>query len=373
MYYLDNTCYMMFFDKTIIGNGSHGIVRKSDSNAIKYYNWKYRFHHEALVTNMLDSKYIIEFSRIDYIGLTTQMDLYNMDLVKYIRDDDIFANRYTKEGIEERKSIIIDIFKGLSVIHSAGLVHSDLSYGNILLKRVNGKLQVTICDLGLATISDINTLKHTTYSVESPDKIITPAHDYFAVGVLLYSMWKPTIIDMEHIPDLDDIKLIPEDFRDLAVNLMSNDPNRRSLAASKYIQQNDIKLTLEVSSESKCVDKISDKNETVSDKNDMINDMISATVKDIINSKDARLLDDKVSDRMKQAILKVQQHFDDDIYYVIAALYLILSMNDIVFNYKRQLKNIGKYNNIKIVEKHIQDIIMKPDIVKMFVQYYMSS
>src|SRR5579871_3416123 len=94
-----------------IGKGSCGDIYQLGDNAIKDFgNDDMYFHYEVLINSLLpDSKHLVKCRNSDFKKNTFEMDLYDMNLEKYILDDN--KEIYTSEGIKERESIIKDIFE----------------------------------------------------------------------------------------------------------------------------------------------------------------------------------------------------------------------------------------------------------------------
>ncbi|KAG9302572.1 hypothetical protein G9A89_007276 [Geosiphon pyriformis] len=115
-----------------IARGGFGIISKAtymdgliDTNAIK--------HHGSL-----------EYERWEGDEEGTEVAL------KIITNsEEIFKELNIQRTIEVQNGIARDIAKGLSKIHSSGLVHCDLHSGNILKYSSKGRKTVNIGDLGL--------------------------------------------------------------------------------------------------------------------------------------------------------------------------------------------------------------------------------
>ena len=75
----------------------------------------------------------------------------DLDLQKLIKKD---ANLNITE--EHIKVLVFNLLSALKYIHEAGIVHRDLKPANIL---VNGNCNVKICDFGLSTVLNKESLK----------------------------------------------------------------------------------------------------------------------------------------------------------------------------------------------------------------------
>lgn len=93
-----------------------------------------------------------------------------------------------------------DAFEGLHYLHELGIVHRDLSPGNILLRKRGGRMRAKISDLGYAkSLDDFARTTHTggggpvifgTPGFVSPSRLsgeeATPADDVYGAAVVVY-------------------------------------------------------------------------------------------------------------------------------------------------------------------------------------------
>ncbi len=144
--------------------------------------------------------------------------------------------------------LALSVATALSAIHSAGIIHRDLTPSNVLLSPVGPK----VIDFGLARSSNVLTnISHVgaqpigTPGYMAPEQIldepVTPAVDVFAWGsIVIYagtgrSAWGdgPTEAVLYRIihdePRLDGI---PDDLRELVAQAMCKDPAQRPSADS---------------------------------------------------------------------------------------------------------------------------------------------
>lgn len=92
-----------------------------------------------------------------------------------------------------------DIAGGMSLLHDAGIMHSDLSANNVLLKAAANSRRFTaaVSDFGLSRICNDTDGKHTqtvgTVTHQPPELLmegmLTPAADTYAFGVLLWTLY----------------------------------------------------------------------------------------------------------------------------------------------------------------------------------------
>lgn len=113
-------------------------------------------------------------------------------------------NRYLKKtgrpvGQNEARHIMTQVVKGVLYLHSHGIIHRDLSLGNILLTR---EMDAKIGDFGLAARLTMPNEKHYTMcgtpNYISPEIATRGPHglesDVWSLGCMLYTLiWKSSI------------------------------------------------------------------------------------------------------------------------------------------------------------------------------------
>jgi len=96
--------------------------------------------------------------------------------------------------------LTIDVLRGLSAVHAAGVVHRDLKPENVLMDLVvdqvtQGRRVPKLTDFGISTIASAGRRSHRTGAIGTPeymapeligDGVPSRASDIYAVGVMLY-------------------------------------------------------------------------------------------------------------------------------------------------------------------------------------------
>lgn len=141
--------------RTLIGEGSYATVSKyKDDYYNKYYAIKtakkdlkdeelQRFKIEYETLNKFSSPYIIEVYK--YIEDKNEYIMEYMDINLY----DYIQKNNNKLSKSKRKKIILQILKGMKVIHSKKLLHRDINPDNILIKYYEDVKIIKIADFGL--------------------------------------------------------------------------------------------------------------------------------------------------------------------------------------------------------------------------------
>jgi serine/threonine protein kinase len=153
------------------------------------------------------------------------MDLYDGDLLDFIENYEITESLIIQFGIE--------ILKGLSYLHSQGMIHGDLKLENIFYLK-NG-MTLKIGDFGtniskkyefygsLLNIAPELILKHSEHNEKS---------DIFSFGGILWRMMNSSdtilyISSMKENIAFEDESKFSKELRELVINLLSFDPNNR--------------------------------------------------------------------------------------------------------------------------------------------------
>jgi serine/threonine-protein kinase len=109
-----------------------------------------RFQQEARV-----------LARIDHPNIVTLYDLGETDLgdpyivMEYIRGASLASVLKAKKRLDATRAVglLLQIARGLSTVHEAGVIHRDLKPSNVLVVRINeGQVRLKIADFGLAKV-----------------------------------------------------------------------------------------------------------------------------------------------------------------------------------------------------------------------------
>lgn len=140
-----------------------------------------RFKQEYEVLRSLHSPYIVEVYA--YNEAKNEYTMEYMDESIY----DFIQKQNCKLSLSSRKAIISQICRGLSYIHSKGLLHRDISPTNVFVKHYNDIDVVKIGDFGLVKIPNSNLT-----SIQSELKGSLNDPDLIHVGFSNYEMCHET-------------------------------------------------------------------------------------------------------------------------------------------------------------------------------------
>lgn len=140
-----------------------------------------RFNQEFEVLKSLKSPYVVEVYSYDDTNNQYTMECMDESIYKYI------SRENAKLRLSDRKKIIAQIGKGLSYIHSKGLLHRDISLTNVFIKHYDDIDVVQFGDFGLVKIAE-----STLTSLQSELKGSLNDPDLINVGFGNYDMCHET-------------------------------------------------------------------------------------------------------------------------------------------------------------------------------------
>ena len=107
-----------------------------------------RFKQEFDVLKSLQSPYVVTVYSYNDSQNEYTMEYMDESIYEYIR------RKNATLSLADRKSIIAQVCKGLSYIHSKGLLHRDISLTNVFIKHYEDVDVVKIGDFGLVKLPD---------------------------------------------------------------------------------------------------------------------------------------------------------------------------------------------------------------------------
>jgi serine/threonine protein kinase len=237
----------------IIGNGSYGIVMRGRDKAannslvaIKRIN-KEIFDELILAKRILrEIKLLAHFHDANIIGLRNILtpkteDFHSFFIVMDIMDTDLRAVLRSGQKLSDAhiQFFIYQALRALKVIHSAGVVHRDITPANIL---VNTNCDLKICDFGLAKEESDDGQDMTDYVTmrwyRAPELVMEHRHytgkiDVWGIGCILGELFgsKPLCQGKDRVLQLDKI-----------IELVGTPPEEEidqigSAAARRYIKR----------------------------------------------------------------------------------------------------------------------------------------
>ena len=152
-----------------------------------------RFAREADIMTAIDHPNVV---KIREVSLAATLPFIAMD---YVEGGDL-RSLLKKRGCLDIPTTIrlgLQMTEALNAIHPVGIIHRDIKPGNILYRTLtNGELHFLLTDFGIARLQDQTNFTKTgqslmTYEYASPEqfdnpKAVTPATDYYSLGVVLY-------------------------------------------------------------------------------------------------------------------------------------------------------------------------------------------
>jgi serine/threonine protein kinase len=348
-----------------VGKGSDGEVFVDGKIAQKKFDDMDGLVTEMLINSILPKhNNLVLFNRVDINGMSADMEAYGCDLNDFIESKLHSDVKFTKIGINQREQILIGILTGLDSIHSMELVHNDLTARNILLSFSSSEqsIRVGICDFGRTRIAGIRNGYTTSFSVASNDKIVTQAHDMFAVGILLYYMYKWN--DDVNAPTRDEIlqntKDIPDKHLEIIINLTSPKAKDRLTSKQVLTKYFDIELEGDFINIKPPKAKLQHIDSDILEHIQVVR-KVSGIQSDIIET--IYLLY-----KTNQCIVNRNNRKYSDKEYYAAFIYLISTL--LHYGKEFEIDEICRDLNIPLIDNNIiLEIINKPDIIQTFIKY----
>ncbi|MCP4695392.1 MAG: SUMF1/EgtB/PvdO family nonheme iron enzyme [Gammaproteobacteria bacterium] len=238
--------------ESLLGAGGMGVVflcfypLKKKRVAVKCL-WEKRENadEEAAIMQKVAGKYVPEIIDYDYSG--SERAYFVSEYVEGAIDGAAWLKKHGKLSLEEGLEVGAQIAEALLLAHEKNIVHLDLKPANILLKRVEGRIEVKVIDFGLSKVAnslqeEAITRQQTrlglsvfgqgimgTLEYAPPEQLGYGAEygepdaksDVFSFGTTLYHLLtgqSPRIPDPRKLPDLrelqylilDCVELVPE-------------------------------------------------------------------------------------------------------------------------------------------------------------------
>ena len=144
------SCIAKRIHDILLGQGREERVSLEDKRAA--YE---KFRHECVLLSRMRHPNVVQFMGVHYgqqreygRELTLIMESLPMDLEECL-------SRYRNLELSIKVSVLLDVCQGLLHLHAHGIVHRDLTAGNVLLTT---SLQAKIADLGVSKILDVHPL-----------------------------------------------------------------------------------------------------------------------------------------------------------------------------------------------------------------------
>ena len=216
------------------------VLRDNPLHAVGDPDGRRRFRHELAALRRVRGPHLVEV-------LDADVDAAQPYLVtRFVpgrRLDELVAETGPLQG-EALRQLARGVADALTTLHAAGVVHRDLTPGNVLV--LDGSPQVI--DLGLATAADVTALTRTGLVVGTPGYLapeqvtggaVTAAADVHAWGATValagtgrppYGTGRPEAVLYRIVHDEPDLDGLPADLAGLVEAAMNRDPARRPSA-----------------------------------------------------------------------------------------------------------------------------------------------
>ncbi len=191
------------------------------------------------------------------------------------REPVVYDKRFTAERLERLQNALAQLAVGLNALHKANKLHSDIKPSNVIVTR---DARVVLLDFGLVVEMEREKKTRKSKLIQgtphymSPEQAnadrLTPASDWYAVGVMLYEVLTgrlpfrgPTmeILNKKQLQSATDPAEIeddvPQHLNDLCKALMDRNPAKRPAAADilQVIGRDDLAKDVRVTSRASAV------------------------------------------------------------------------------------------------------------------------
>jgi len=196
-----------------LGKGGFGLVFRAEkagkSYAIKFIRTEFirndyemkRIDREIAALSKVKSDYTVDYFESGVY--TEDYTTYRYIVMEYLEGETL-RERLAREAKvyneEEVIQLIEQILNGIGSIHESSIIHRDIKPENVFIT----KLGIKILDYGLSKIIDYSSITQTgspigTFFYMSPEQIkgerkITPASDFYSIGVMLYELLTQQIL-----------------------------------------------------------------------------------------------------------------------------------------------------------------------------------
>ncbi|MCP4697149.1 MAG: SUMF1/EgtB/PvdO family nonheme iron enzyme [Gammaproteobacteria bacterium] len=221
----------------LLGAGGMGVVflcshpLKNRKVAVKCL-WEKRkgAEREAAIMEKVAGKYVPKIIDYDYSG--SERAYFVSEYVEEAIDGVAWLKKHGKLGLKEGLHVGMQMAEALQSAHDKGIFHLDLKPANILLKRVNGAIEIKMIDFGLSKVANslqveavsrqqtqlglsvfgqgiMGTLEYAPPEQFGGDGVPDGKSDVFSFGTTLYHLLSgesPRFLNPRKLPDLHELQ-----------------------------------------------------------------------------------------------------------------------------------------------------------------------